>query len=91
MSLADAVESASRSMERPTPQRIEDLINSLIDARISGHQLDEAPLTLAEIRKIAESFRFTLINMLHSRIVYPKREEKDSATSTVRGEQKSAA
>ena len=76
VSLADAVESASRSMERPTPQRIEDLINSLIDVRIAEHQLDEAPLTLAEIRKIAESFRFTLINMLHSRIAYPQSGRK---------------
>jgi cyclic-di-AMP phosphodiesterase PgpH len=91
VSLADAVESASRSMERPTPQRIEDLINSLIDVRIAEHQLDEAPLTLAEIRKITESFRFTLINMLHSRIAYPKREEKASPASAIRGEQKSAA
>jgi putative nucleotidyltransferase with HDIG domain len=92
ISLADAVESASRSLERPTPQRIEDLISSLIDARISEHQLDEAPLTLAEIRKIAESFRFTLINMLHARIAYPaKREEKESSATTVRSEQKSAA
>jgi putative nucleotidyltransferase with HDIG domain len=91
VSLADAVESASRSMERPTPQRIEDLINGLIDVRVAEHQLDEAPLTLAEIRKIAESFRFTLINMLHSRIAYPKREEKDSPASPIRGEQKSAA
>jgi membrane-associated HD superfamily phosphohydrolase len=48
-------------------------------------------LTLAEIRKITESFRFTLINMLHSRIAYPKREEKDSPASAIRGEQKSAA
>jgi putative nucleotidyltransferase with HDIG domain len=91
VSLADAVESASRSMERPTPQRIEDLISSLIDSRINEHQLDEAPLTLAEIHKIAESFRFTLINMLHSRIAYPKREEKEPAASAVKGEQKSAA
>ncbi|HEY5742337.1 MAG TPA: HDIG domain-containing metalloprotein, partial [Terrimicrobiaceae bacterium] len=92
VSLADAVESASRSMERPTPQRIEDLVNTVIEARIAEHQLDEAPLTLAEVRRIAESFRFTLINMLHSRIAYPsKREEKDSAAPAVRGEQKSAA
>ena len=41
ISLADAVESASRSMERPTPQRIEDLINGLVDDRIASHQLDE--------------------------------------------------
>jgi putative nucleotidyltransferase with HDIG domain len=75
---------------RPTPQRIEDLIR---DHRFIGeHQLDEAPLTLDEIRKIAESFRFTLINMLHARIAYPaKRDEKEPSTITVRGEQKSAA
>jgi membrane-associated HD superfamily phosphohydrolase len=91
ISLADAVESASRSMERPTHQRIEDLVNSLIDNRIAEHQLDESPLTMAEIRRVAESFRFTLMNMLHSRIAYPsKREEKDPPSS-VRRVQQSAA
>lgn len=91
VSLADAVESASRSMERPTPQRIEDLITGLIEARMGERQLDESPLTLAELRKVGESFRFTLVNMLHARIAYPsKREEKDSPAAN-RGEQKSAA
>ena len=92
ISLADAVESASRSMERPTPQRIEDLINGLVDDRIASHQLDEAPLTMAEIRKVSESFRFSLVNMLHARIAYPsKREEKESSAASARGEQQSAA
>lgn len=75
INLADSIESASRSLERPTPQRIEDLVNGIIENRISEHQLDEAPLTLAEIYRAAESFRFTLVNMLHARIAYPKREE----------------
>jgi len=89
VSLADAVESASRSMERPTPQRIEDLINDLIEDRMTTRQLDEAPLTLAEIRRIAESFRFTMVSMLHARIAYPaKHEDKESPS---RREQKSAA
>lgn len=88
MSLADAVESASRSMERPTPQRIEDLIKSLVDDRMADQQLDECPLTLAEIRRISESFRFTMVSMLHARIAYPsKREEKEP----VKREQQSAA
>jgi len=75
INLADSIESASRSLERPTPQRIEDLVNGIIESRISEHQLDEAPLTLAEIYRAAASFRFTLVNMLHARIAYPKREE----------------
>lgn len=92
VSLADAVESASRSMERPTPQRIEDLIKGLIDARIAEHQLDECPLTLADIRKVAESFRFSLVNMLHSRIAYPsKREDKETGASSAGRREQSAA
>ncbi len=91
ISLADAVESASRSLERPTPQRIEDLVNGLIEKRIAENQLDECPLTLAELRRVAQSFRFTLVNMLHARIAYPKRDEKDKETSSPRREQQSAA
>ncbi len=90
VSLADSVESASRSMERPTPQRIEDLINDIIDARISEHQLDDCPLTLAEIRKAAESFRFTLVNMLHARIAYPSKRDKEASGVHVRREQSAA-
>ncbi len=90
VSLADTVESASRSLERPTPQRIEDLVNHLVNERVASHQLDECPLTLADIRRVADSFRFTLVNMLHPRIAYPsKREDKEA--SPPRREQQSAA
>ncbi len=85
VSLADTVESASRSMERPTPQRIEDLVKDLIEKRIAEHQLDDAPLTLAELRKIGESLRFTLVNMLHARIAYPAARKEDSTASNPHG------
>src|SRR5438067_11287721 len=76
VSLADAVESASRSLEKPTPAKIEQLVNDIIDQRISDRQLDECDLTLRDIRIIAERFRFTLMTMLHSRIAYPRQETK---------------
>ncbi len=72
ISLADMVESASRSLEKPTPAKIEQLVTDLIDQRLADHQLDECDLTLRDLRKIAERFRFTLMNMLHTRIAYPK-------------------
>ncbi|MEO7168684.1 MAG: HDIG domain-containing metalloprotein [Spartobacteria bacterium] len=78
ISLADMVESASRSLEKPTPAKIEQLVTDLIDQRLADHQLDECDLTLRDLRKIAERFRFTLMNMLHTRIAYPK-EGKSSA------------
>ena len=76
VSLADAVESASRSLEKPTPGKIEQLVNDIIDQRIADHQLDECDLTLSNIRIVADRFRFTLMTMLHSRIAYPKPESK---------------
>jgi putative nucleotidyltransferase with HDIG domain len=80
VSLADIVESASRSLEKPTPQKIEQLVNELIEERIADGQLDECDLTLGELRIIAERFRFTLMTMLHTRIAYPKGESKFTPT-----------
>lgn len=81
ISLADMVESASRSLEKPTPQKIEQLVTDLIAQRLADRQLDECDLTLAELKIIAERFRFTLMTMLHTRIAYPKQETK---TTTMR-------
>jgi putative nucleotidyltransferase with HDIG domain len=76
VSLADIVESASRSLGKPTPQKIEQLVNELIEERIADGQLDECDLTLGELRIIAARFRFTLMTMLHTRIAYPRHESK---------------
>jgi len=83
LSLADMIESASRSLVKPTPQRIEQLVNDLIERRIADHQLDECDLSLKDIRKIADSFIFTLKNMLHSRIAYPEEDRKKPAQPTL--------
>jgi cyclic-di-AMP phosphodiesterase PgpH len=76
ISLADMVESASRSLEKPTPQKIEQLVSDLIGQRIADGQLVECSLTLADLNMIAERFRFTLMTMLHTRIAYPKQDTK---------------
>ncbi len=84
--LADAVESASRSLQRPTPQRVEDLVDEVIELKMDEGLLDECPLTLADIRKLAASFRFTLLNMLHSRIAYPRDDVKSETKATRKAE-----
>src|SRR3954467_5259498 len=76
ISLADSIESASRSLERVTPQKIDQLIRDMIERRLIDGQLDECDLTLGDLKIIAERFRFTLMTMLHSRIAYPKPESK---------------
>lgn len=86
VSLADSVESASRSLERPTPQKIADLVDSILEDRLSDGQLSESPLTLAEIQCLGESLKSTLGSMLHARVAYPKKEDRITPT-----EKKSAA
>jgi putative nucleotidyltransferase with HDIG domain len=80
ISLADAVESASRSLEKVTPQKVDQLVGDIIERRILEGQLEECPLTLRELKVIHESFVFTLQNMLHRRIAYPSDKP---ATGTV--------
>lgn len=69
--LADSCEAASRSLAKFSPQNLEELINKIVQTHIEDGQLDECPLTFAEITKIKHSFNFTLLNMLHSRVAYP--------------------
>jgi putative nucleotidyltransferase with HDIG domain len=70
ISLADAVEAASRSLRSTTPEQLDQIIGRIVADRIADGQLDEAPLTFEEIAKTRSSFTFTLLNMLHARVAY---------------------
>jgi putative nucleotidyltransferase with HDIG domain len=69
--LADAVESASRTLSDPTPRRIETLVHGLTLKRLLDGQFDECSLKLSEIRAIEESLVKSLIAIYHGRIRYP--------------------
>jgi len=73
--LADAVEAASRTMEKKNPASMEDLVNEIINTRLEDGQLDECDLSLSELAEVRRSFVFTLMNMFHGRIPYPKDED----------------
>ncbi len=72
IALADTIESASRSLQKPTPAKIRAMVEDLVRAKINDGQLDDCPLTLRELAIVRESFASTLRSMLHSRIDYPK-------------------
>jgi putative nucleotidyltransferase with HDIG domain len=72
MMLADAVESASRTLSEPTSKRIESLVKSISMKRLLDDQLDDSSLTLSEIRVIEDSLIKSLIAVYHGRIKYPE-------------------
>ncbi len=70
--LADSVESATRALQDPTPERIRGLIDSIVEGKIAQRQLDEAPLTLQELSLIKQQFAKMLSGVYHHRIDYPQ-------------------
>jgi hypothetical protein len=96
VSLADSIESAARSMERVTPQKIEQLITDIIRKRVADGQLDDCDLRFKDLELIAEAFRHTLSSMMHSRVAYPddkdtKAKRGSGALSAIRRKDASAA
>ena len=69
--LADSVEAASRTLRKPSPSRLEELINRIVKEKLEDGQLDESQLTLGDLNKIAQSFKEVLISVYHSRVDYP--------------------
>jgi putative nucleotidyltransferase with HDIG domain len=81
--LADLLEARTRSIgESPTPKRIEAEIDDAIEKRWRTHQLDDAELTLSDLRKIREAFFRVLIGMYHQRVKYPDQKVGESGETT---------
>ena len=69
--LADAVEAASRTVNDPTPARIQGMVQKTINNFFTDGQLDECELTLKDIHLIAKSFNRILTGIFHHRVEYP--------------------
>jgi len=69
--LVEALEAAVRSIKKPTHENIREMISKLFNNRLAGHQLDQCPLTLAEIERIKEAVVPILTGMYHVRVAYP--------------------
>jgi putative nucleotidyltransferase with HDIG domain len=69
--MADTVEAASRSIDSPDHDKIDSLVENLIDGQIKSGQFENAPITLREIRTVKKIFKKMLMNIYHVRIKYP--------------------
>ncbi len=82
--LADGIEAASRAMKEPNYNKLENLINRLVDDHIKDGQLNNCPLTFKQIETIKKSFLNILVGVYHTRIEYPEDkksgEEKNKQT-----------
>ena len=68
--IADAVESAVRAAKNPSNEEIDAIIAKIIKERLNDGQLEDSPLTLKDLKTIAETFSRMLRGMHHKRIKY---------------------
>jgi cyclic-di-AMP phosphodiesterase PgpH len=70
--LADSAEAASRALDSPNHKKLKTLIDGLVDARTSDHQLDDTDLTFRDLTTIKATFLNLLVGQFHGRVKYPE-------------------
>lgn len=68
--IADAVEAACRSIDDPSPGRLKDTVEKVINNKFTDGQFSECPITLHDLSNIAENMVATLSGIHHARIEY---------------------
>ncbi|MCW0484133.1 HD family phosphohydrolase [Gaoshiqia sediminis] len=70
--LIDGIEAATRALKEKTPDNLKTVIENMVQQKVDDGQLDNADLTLRDIRIVKETLTEKLMNIYHIRIEYPK-------------------
>jgi putative nucleotidyltransferase with HDIG domain len=73
--IADSVEAASRTAVSATKEEFAEIIDRIIQNKISEEQFHEAPLTLGELAIVRKAFLDVLVSTYHERPHYPTMQE----------------
>jgi len=76
MLLCDGIEAAARTIDEPTPVRLEQLTHSIAMKRLMDGQFDDCALTLHELARAEAAITKTLCAIYHARVKYPEGEKK---------------
>jgi putative nucleotidyltransferase with HDIG domain len=79
--LCDSVEGAARSLDEPTPVRLDQVVHNMANKRLMDGQFDECNLTLKELARIEQAITKTLCAIYHGRIKYPTGESNQPAAN----------
>jgi putative nucleotidyltransferase with HDIG domain len=69
--LIDSIEAASRTIDPPDREKFEEMIQRVIFTKLRQGQLDDAGLTVKDIRVLISSLAETLVKVYHHRVKYP--------------------
>jgi len=75
--IADSVEAAVRSLSSPTHDKVEALIDKIIQDKLKDGQLEECNITLKDLDVIKKTFLKVILSIFHERIEYPDMDIKE--------------
>ncbi|HDR04078.1 MAG TPA: HDIG domain-containing protein [Candidatus Marinimicrobia bacterium] len=78
--IIEAMEAAVRSLKKPSYQNVEQMVDKLIKTRVLAGELDETPLTMADLAKVKVAVIKDLSRMHHARIEYPEDDKNAGET-----------
>lgn len=80
--LADSIEAAARSLDEPTPVRLQNIVRNIIQRKFMDGQLDDLNLTLRVFLCVENAFAKILLGIYHQRIDYPKQSGGGAAEAS---------
>lgn len=85
--LADGIEAATRTLKDPSHDKIQGLVQKMINRVFASGQLNECDLTLSDLHQIAKCFTRVLTGIYHQRITYHEPAEKVNEKVAVKPEE----
>jgi len=75
--IADSIEAACKSLKEPTEKSLNELIDKIVDGKVSAGQLEQSPLTFEELEICRRVFKQLMKSVHHVRIEYPEEEKAE--------------
>jgi putative nucleotidyltransferase with HDIG domain len=75
--LIDAIEAAARTVDEPSREKFEGVVQRVTNVKLRQGQLDECGLTMEDLRVLQSTLTDTLCNAYHNRIKYPWQDRED--------------
>ena len=76
--ICDAVEAASRSLKDYSHESVSALVDRIIDGKAAEGQLSDSEVSLRDLNTLRDTIKSYLMQMYHSRVAYPKRNQRAS-------------
>ncbi len=86
--IADSLEAAARSIEKPSEEAFRNLIDRIVKNKMAEKQLEESGLTIGDLRKIEDAFLEVLLSVYHGRIKYPTQSQTNKLVKKVENRKK---